>query len=259
MKLKRYKQVRKVLNFYKQQFNLKAPFKILLDGTFCKTALTYKVNIADQVKRYLDEEIEFGTTNCVLKELESFGSLLYGPLKVLRQFPALECNHEPPISAEKCLRHFTRQKLKKNIRYFVASQDPKISECVRDMRGIPLLYISRHTIVLEGPSETSKKIAAKNKKQTLELSSRDNQLLKLMKSDHLEPVPEKKRKRKGPRGPNPLSCMKAKKEKSTSINQNGIVKRKRIRVKLSKHVKEIWIKEGKWPIKTNANKINETS
>lgn len=93
-----------------------------MDGTFCKVALTYKVNIADQVKRYLDDEVEFGTTNCVLKELESFGSLLFGPLKVLRQFPAWDCMHEPPISAEKCLRHFIRQKLKKNLRYFVASQ-----------------------------------------------------------------------------------------------------------------------------------------
>lgn len=117
------------------------------------------------------------------------------------------------------------------------------------MKGIPLLYISRHTIVLESPSEKSKKIAAKNKKETLALSEKDNQLLKKMKNEQLDSVDVTKRKRKRIKGPNPLSCLKSKKLKSDSAKIDHKIKRRRIRIKIAKHVKEIWIKEGKWPIK----------
>lgn len=116
------------------------------------------------------------------------------------------------------------------------------------MKGVPLLYISRHTIVLESPSEKSKKIAAKKKKETLAISDRDNKLLKQLKDDQLGPIDNTKRKRKKLKGPNPLSCLKSRKAKNEKINE-GVTKRRRIRVKIAKHVKEIWINEGKWPIK----------
>ena len=73
MKVKRHKHIKKTLNFYKTNFGLSAPYRVLIDGTFCKAALTNKINIREQLPKYLDAEVQICTTVCVKKECEAFG------------------------------------------------------------------------------------------------------------------------------------------------------------------------------------------
>lgn len=76
MKVKRQKKVAKVLSFYSINFGMKAPYNVLVDGTFCKAALEFKVNIREQLPRYLEGEVAFYTTSCALAECESLGKSL---------------------------------------------------------------------------------------------------------------------------------------------------------------------------------------
>ena len=80
-KIKRQKTVKKHLQFYQNNFGIKPPYNILLDGTFCKAALKCQVNIGDQLPKYLDSEVKIFTTKCVLSECEALGKmqLLYTP------------------------------------------------------------------------------------------------------------------------------------------------------------------------------------
>lgn len=73
MKTKRVKHVRKALTFYRNYFDIKPPYEVLVDGTFCKAALTNKINILDQTPKYLKAEVKLQTTKCVLSECEAFG------------------------------------------------------------------------------------------------------------------------------------------------------------------------------------------
>ena len=73
MKIKRHKHIRKVLTFYNSNFGFKPPYNVLIDGTFCKAALKFKVNISEQLPRYLEAETKMWTTQCVLDECEAFG------------------------------------------------------------------------------------------------------------------------------------------------------------------------------------------
>ena len=73
MKVKRQKRVRKLVSFYTTNYGLSAPYKILLDGTFCKAALKFQINISEQLSKYLEAEIKLSTTKCVLAECEAFG------------------------------------------------------------------------------------------------------------------------------------------------------------------------------------------
>jgi U3 small nucleolar RNA-associated protein 23 len=75
MKIKRQKHVYRTLLFYKNYFAIEPPFTILLDGTFCKAALSFKINIADQLPKYLDHELKIKTTQCVIRECKSFGEV----------------------------------------------------------------------------------------------------------------------------------------------------------------------------------------
>ncbi len=122
-------------------------------------------------------------------------------------------------------------------------QDLLLSEKVRSKAGIPLLFIDGHTIVLEAPSEKSKKRAARaatDKMQT------EHGALAAMKEQLLEGEKQhkKKRKRKGPKGPNPLSCKKPKnpKDKLSAVEDGKVTKKRKRsrhkRARVADHLKE---------------------
>ena len=151
MKVKRIRAVKKILNFYKNNYSIAPPYRILVDGTFCHTALKVKVNISDELPKYLggsgssnanglsDEAVkgyrdkkvegtdkgqtnsstppqfEILTTNCCVKELEKIGSPVYGALNILRQFALKPCGHVEPIPAIHCLLSILKKGIPKNL------------------------------------------------------------------------------------------------------------------------------------------------
>ena len=56
MKIKRAKKVSKILSYFKQNFGFHSPYLILIDGTFCAGCLTAKVNIKDQLPKWVAED-----------------------------------------------------------------------------------------------------------------------------------------------------------------------------------------------------------
>lgn len=77
MKINRYKKVQRFLTFYRNNFSFRAPFQILIDATFCQSALKNKVNLKEQILKYLNEEIKLLTTVCVVHETETIGIFIY--------------------------------------------------------------------------------------------------------------------------------------------------------------------------------------
>lgn len=65
MKIKRQKQAKKTISFYKYNFNFREPFQILIDGTFCQAALKNKIQIKEQLPKYLMGEVQLCTTKWV--------------------------------------------------------------------------------------------------------------------------------------------------------------------------------------------------
>lgn len=103
-----------------------------------------------------------------------------------------------------------------------------------------MIYIKLNTIVLEKPTKLS--IEASLKKNE-DLDTEEIEKVKQLKKQELGITDEIVKKRRKFKGPNPLSCKK--KKKKLIINSNptdGKVKkrtRKRLKVKLAKHVKKI--------------------
>lgn len=141
------------------------------------------------------------------------GPVLYGAMIVVKQFPVRKCGHEKkPISAAQCI-HSLISKDSNADHLIVATQDGQLSDQIRTMRGVPLLYISHNTILMEKESEASR-VAAKDKISTATSGETDAQFQRLKDLKRLEGLEEEpkmvKRKKKGPKGPNPLSCKKRK-------------------------------------------------
>ena len=124
MKIKRHKHTRRVLKFYKSNFNLDTKFyNILVDGTFANEALKSKVNLSEQMPKFFEvapNKCTLLTTKCALHEVEILGPATYGALVILKQYELVECKHKRNlVSSEKCFKNLITDSATK---YFVATQ-----------------------------------------------------------------------------------------------------------------------------------------
>lgn len=62
MGVTRQKHAKKIMGFYKNNFQFREPFQVLLDGTFCQAALRNKIQIREQLPGYLDGAAQLCTT-----------------------------------------------------------------------------------------------------------------------------------------------------------------------------------------------------
>ena len=142
------------------------------------------------------------------------------------------CGHHPdeypkPLSTEECLESVVDPKSsgQNKHRYVVASQDREVREMLRGIQAVPLIYIKRSVMIMEPMAEESvqarlreerSKYRAELKKTT---GKRKRQEDGEEKAEDGEPdgekkdtpdAPKKKKKKYGPKGPNPLSMKKKK-------------------------------------------------
>ncbi|XP_032437822.1 rRNA-processing protein UTP23 homolog [Xiphophorus hellerii] len=218
MKIKRQKQAKKTISFYKYNFSFREPFQILIDGTFCQAALKNKIQIKEQMPKYLMGEVQLCSTSCALKELGTLGKQLYGAKIILQRFQVRKCAHlKNPVPASECLLSMLEETNPHH--YFVATQDRAVTDGLKKIPGVPLLYIILNTIVLDKPSQ-----ASLDHVQTVQLgelvTSAQQQSIRSLKEEQGISQKDgerrgKKRKRKQS-NPNPLSCLKKKKKKGVA-------------------------------------------
>ena len=91
------------------------------------------------------------------------------------------------------------------------------------MPGVPVLFLHGNCPTLEKPSDQTSNLVQKTSEGRLLTSHQANTIKVLKKELFGEPKvtePKKKKKRKGPKGPNPLSCKK--KQKKSGDNLRGV-------------------------------------
>ena len=204
MKLKRKKHCDKYLTFYRNNFKIRRPYQLLVDLTFCQEALQNRVQIKDQLTSYLDGEFKLFITDCIKAEGHLIGSKLHGALVIANNFNEWNCGHETPLQATKCIANLLRNSNHNG--FFVATQDHELRDKLRLKAGIPLLHINHNVIVLEKPSTAS--IEASERQDSSRLIREHEWHILNKVENHMQE--EQRRKRRGPKGPNPLSIKKKK-------------------------------------------------
>lgn len=207
MKVKRYKRAKRLVAIYKHNFGLVQPYRVLIDGTFAMAALQSKINLREQMAKYLNAEVQLHVTRCVLNELEKLGPVVYGALHICKQFSVQSCPHQPVRTASECIKHMGRR-MKHEATYFIATQDASLTEALKQIPGVPILFIKYNAILIDKPSQATIEEMEKPKDELQHVKE-----LKKVVFGHNE---IQKRKRKGPKGPNPLS-VKRKKRKKTDV------------------------------------------
>lgn len=200
--------------------------------------------------KYFQSEAQLVTTQCIILEAETLGAKVQGATNIVKQFRVHKCGHEKgPKSATACIKTMV-----KNNRYIVASQDRGLQDRLRERPGQPILYLHKKTPVLEQPSELSRKTVEFKMTAAVTFGQSDvNKLTVLKKAQGLATADDQTnqvKKKFKKKQPNPLSCKKKKNKKTgesssqqqhpiVGVRENTMDKKKRKRVHISKHVKEM--------------------
>ena len=93
------------------------------------------------------------------------------------------------------------------------------------MPGTPVLYLHGNSPTLERPSELTRGRVEQEAEERTGVTTHQARTIKAMKKQVFgEEVKPKKKKRKGPKGPNPLSCKKKKKDSLKGVKGGKIKK-----------------------------------
>ena len=229
MKSTRQKHAKKHLGFFRNNFGVREPYQILLDGTFCQAALWGSIQLRDQLPRYLMGETQLCTTRCVLKELETLGKELYGAKLIAQKCQVRNCRHiKSAVSGSECLLSMVEEGNPHH--YFVATQDQDLSVKVNSWDSSRVHYSEHY--VLDRPSPRTVAFVKVVESGQL-VSVHEKQSIKQLKEEQglvRSREPRRKRKKKVG-GPNPLSCLKKKKKAQDPKSPASEKKKKRKRIR----------------------------
>mmetsp|Transcript_30613 Transcript_30613/g.73550 ORF Transcript_30613/g.73550 Transcript_30613/m.73550 type:complete len:257 (-) Transcript_30613:173-943(-) len=234
MKAKKNKAIRKALNMYDQAFGFHRPYRVLCDGNFLHAALDFKIFLKEALPAYLQGPCIPVVTNCIRAELRLIGDDVSGASLIAKRFQCIRCACEGS-SARDCILSMVDASNSQHL--FVASQDSSLRYQLSKIAGVPFMRVMRGQLLLDPPSEASETAYRKREKdktgptpqQRRALERKRKELDGALEKEKEEaekegeaPEEPPKKKRKGPKGVNPLAM---KKPKNAGGKQDGKKKR----------------------------------
>lgn len=172
-------------------------------------------------------------------------------IAIAKSLERRRCNHhtlDEPLSTLECLASVIDPKnsMTNKNRYAVASQEEEVRRYCRSVKGVPLVYVKRSVMVMEPMAESSVGVREGMERGKFRSGLRGKGLVvgsKRKRENSVDAEPgnvqdasgeddekgineeqaRKKKKLRGPKGPNPLSMKKSKREKETQVqgDQDG--------------------------------------
>ncbi|PBP18500.1 hypothetical protein BUE80_DR010575 [Diplocarpon rosae] len=260
MRGKRSKQYRKLMQQYGLSYGFREPYQVLLDADMIKDADRFKMDLVGGLERTLHGEVKPNETReqktdikptkvitqCSMRHLYASASepgVSY-LIDKAKTYERRRCGHHPenfpePLSTHECLVSVVDPKGSKTNRnrYVVASQDAEVRRGMRNVLGVPLVYINRSVMIMEPMAESSTDNREREERGKFRDGlRRGNGALKRKRDgedrDEGEKVdgkePTKKKKRKGPKEPNPLSMPRSKKKAPEEVKSKSEKKEREV-------------------------------
>lgn len=235
---------------YGMTFGFREPYQVLIDAQMIQDTARFKMDLLNGLERVLHGKIKPMITQCSIRHLYTLSvpQSEKDPLILLaKSMERRRCNHhelENPLSTLECLSSVVDPKKSQTNRnrYVVASQDDEVRRFCRGVKGVPLIYVKRSVMVLEPMAESTigvKEGIERDKFRTglrARLGKR-RRYSEEEKDADTEDRPEgqtndvdaqdsneraaKRKKARGPKGPNPLSVKKPKKEKEEILHDSN--------------------------------------
>ena len=227
MRLKRVRRARKLLSFFRAVHGFKPPYDVLLDSTAIQAAVLNGVDLAVALPKVFGEKVRLFVPRAVVAELHVLGRKFAAAAKVARRLKVLSTTDGSVAAsaADGILDLVTGGNTQHR---FVMTEDPALRKRLADLTDVPTLRFARSEIIIELPGGRT---AASTTAETSGLMPAAPQAVSgaaggamhermsgqasrsapdPLQGDLPGDAPSKKRKR-GPKQPNPLSVKKKKK------------------------------------------------
>ncbi|KAJ1502403.1 rRNA-processing protein fcf1 [Coelomomyces lativittatus] len=132
--------------FFKYNSALGPPYHIIVDTNFINFSIQNKLEIMKAMMDCLYAKCIPCITDCVMAELEKLGVKYRLALKLARdpRFERLPCTHSGTYADDCIVQRVTQHRC-----YIVATCDKALKRRIREVPGIPLMYISQRKYRIE--------------------------------------------------------------------------------------------------------------
>lgn len=214
---------RKVLTYYRVNFGILPPYKVLCDAPFIHVAPQRSIFLKEALPKLLSGAATPVVTRCILEELRTLGNDFSEAAAFAKRCIREPCAHGATRkSASECISAFLDKG--NSSKLILATNDTDVSLRAMEKCDIPIVNIANQTrLVLRKPTATAIENTrhAREEKNT-SLQGSDKALLAEINAK--KPLKLKLgivRKRRA-KGPNPLSMKKGKKDKKTQAIEEAV-------------------------------------
>lgn len=210
MRQKRAKSYKKQMNVYLHTFKFREPFQTIVDDEIVLTCDKASFNLPKGLTRTIQGETKPMITQCCMQALYLTNN--QSAIDLAKSFERRRCNHfgDPRPPAE-CIQSIVNIDGENKHRYIVATQNVKLRRQLRGVPGVPLVFMNRSVMVMEPASDATMRAATMSENAKLTAGLNDTKIGYVKKETEPEEKSEPpKKKRKGPKEPNPLSIKKKK-------------------------------------------------
>ncbi|KAG4305896.1 hypothetical protein PORY_000806 [Pneumocystis oryctolagi] len=209
MRQKRMKSYKKLMQIYRISFGFREPYQVLIDADYLQDSIKYKIDIIKQLERALQGKVKPMITQCCIQKL--YETKQQDIISVAKTYERRRCNHKDnPLSPEDCIYSVVNINGKNKHRYVVATQSQSIRAKLRSIPGVPLSYINRSVLILESSSFSTLKTKELKEQEKLGLKKEESEKIPGFNKEQEDISQIKKKRKRGPREPNPLSVKKKK-------------------------------------------------
>lgn len=211
------------MNIYLHTFKFREPFQTIVDDELVLNCDKALFDLVKGLERTIQAEAKPMITQCCMQALYATDN--QSAIDMAKKFERRRCNHPPkdPKPPAECIESIVNIDGLNKHRYVVASQSTRLRRRLRSVPGVPLIFMNRSVMVMEPASDSSKRAAALSENAKLNEGLNDSKVGYVDKEEVTEEP--KKKKRKGPSEPNPLSV----KKKKTVSKSEDEPKKKRVR------------------------------
>lgn len=236
---------------YAVTFNFREPYQVLLDAQILHDAARFKMDLVGGLERTLQGKIKPMITQCSMRHLYAAEPKENALIEQAKKYERRRCNHhtlEEPLSALECFEGVVDPKSNhtNKHRYVVASQDSRVRAKMRQIPGVPLVYIHRSVMILEPMASVTEDLREREEMGKLRAGLKGRRVMdgghkrKRDEGDHevnvphdsmqgqigfmSETQPVAKKLKRGGKSPNPLSVKKPKGRSSQAIKPDILLK-----------------------------------
>ena len=225
MRQKRAKAYKKLMATYERVFGFRTPYQVLYSSDFLAAAHSMSIDIARLSARTVSADIKGMISQCCIKTL--YDAKNDSVTKIAKGLERRRCGHVEVAKSEgDCILECVGNRNKN--RYIVATQDRELRDKLRAIPGVPLIYINRAVMILEPPSPATIMTKEERERGKVGLSAEEAAVLgkrkrvtKIEKVEGVESATETKKRKRGPKEPNPLAVKKAKPVKQEIVKDEN--------------------------------------